>query len=86
MSSNVEYIMKNILHSTGQYNNKYVYSPISSAAQHHIYFMVEGRDIHNFTMTGNWTQVNPLRGGSKQLVSRRNNWSAVYIVKNVITR
>ena len=37
--------------------------------------MVEDRDIPNFTETGNWTQVKPLREDSKQLVSRRNNWA-----------
>ena len=37
--------------------------------------MVEDRDIYNFTLTGNWTQVKPLREGSKQLVSRHNNWA-----------
>ena len=34
------------------------------------YFKVEDRDIHNITLTGNWTQVKLQRGGSKQLVSR----------------
>ena len=37
--------------------------------------MVEDRDIRNFSLTGNWTRVKPLRGCSKQLVSRRNNWA-----------
>ena len=37
--------------------------------------MVEDRDIHNVTLTGNWTRVKLLRGGSKQLFSRRNNWA-----------
>ena len=39
--------------------------------------MVENRDIHNLTSTGNWTQVKPVRGVSKQLVLQRNNW-AIY--------
>ena len=37
--------------------------------------MVEDRDIHNFTLTVNKTQVKSLRGGSKKIVSRRNNWA-----------
>ena len=37
--------------------------------------MVEDRDIYKFTLTGNWTRVKPLRGGSKQFVSWRNNWA-----------
>ena len=36
--------------------------------------MVEDRDINKFTLTGNWTHVKPLHVGSKQLVSRPNNW------------
>ena len=42
---------------------------------YYIYFMVKDRDIHMFTLTENWTQVIPLPGGSKQLVSRHNNWA-----------
>ena len=37
--------------------------------------MVEDRDIHNFTLIENWTRVKLLRGGSKQLVLRHNNWA-----------
>ena len=37
--------------------------------------MVENWDIHNLTLTGNWTHVKSLRRGTKQLVSRRNNWA-----------
>ena len=37
--------------------------------------MIEDRDIYNFTLTGNLTQVKLLHEGSKQLVSRRNNWA-----------
>ena len=63
-------------------NNKYAYSPIAVdileilatlVPEYYIYFMIEDRDIHNFTLTKNWTQVKPLHGSSKQLVSRRNN-------------
>ena len=43
--------------------------------EYHIYFMVEDRDNHNLTLTGTWTRVKLLRGGSKQLVPRRNNWA-----------
>ena len=43
--------------------------------------MVEDWDIHKFTLTGNWTQVKPPRGGSKQLVSPCNNWAILVIVQ-----
>ena len=39
--------------------------------------MEEDRYIHNFTLTGNSTQVKPLCGGSKQLVSQRKNWDNI---------
>ena len=37
------------------------------------YLMVEDRDIHNFTLTGNRIQVKALCGDSKQQVPQRNN-------------
>ena len=40
-----------------------------------MYFMVKDRDVHNFTLTRNWTRVKSLVGGTKQLVLRRNNWA-----------
>ena len=56
-------------------NNYYPLNISKYCLEYHIYFIVEDRDIHNFTLTENWTQVKPLRGSLKQLVSPRNNWA-----------
>ena len=45
--------------------------------------MVGDRDIHNFTLTGNWIQEKTLRGGSKQQLSSRNNWATLPDVKKI---
>ena len=34
--------------------------------------MVEDRDIHNFTLAGNWTKVKPLRGAIRHVVHKLN--------------
>ena len=52
-----------------------VHALLLSAKHYWIMSRVEDRDIHNFTLTGNWTLVKPLHRSSKQPVSRRNNWA-----------